>query len=334
MPSSTRFSHQQIAAAKAAPRIAASAGRGAAAVGRGVATAAGHVAGTGIAAAKMAARPVGALMRRLRSGDDYTELMQTLSQLDENEINQLISQLNEHELQFVEQLFESNDMQSRYTTLRERLLMKFDESVTQDNIDALQKRLAPRVVDTKMAKPWNTYGTKMRHFGPFGAKPNAKPRRKDVNRSTIRGVSKLGEEAPVNSVGAGENIAGINPPAGPGALTSRNLRGVAAGKTPEDIANHHGVSLKKIQKQLEMGSRVEREHTDNAATAMKIAMDHVMEDPNYYTKLARMEGTKKESYSIGNDTRFNPRGDRLAKYRVTTFETRRQTTNRPGDERI
>jgi hypothetical protein len=39
-----------------------------------------------------------------------------------------------------------------------------------------------------------------------------------------------------------------------------------------------------------MGMKVETEHTDDLTVAKKIAMDHLNEDPNYYTKLAKMEG--------------------------------------------
>lgn len=42
--------------------------------------------------------------------------------------------------------------------------------------------------------------------------------------------------------------------------------------------------------QLIAGLRVEYEHTNNPKMALEIAMDHLMEDPEYYTKLAEMEG--------------------------------------------
>ena len=142
----------------------------------------------------------------------------------------------------------------------------------------------------------------------------------------------LEEEGPANVVGSGQ-IAGINPPAGPAPLTDRNLRGVAAGYTPEQIADRHGVSIKKIMKQIEMGVNVEKEHTDNEQTAMKIAMDHVFEDPKYYSKLSKME-SKGKPKDIGNDTKFIGTSDPLAKYRVGILQTRRTTTNKPGDERI
>jgi hypothetical protein len=44
-------------------------------------------------------------------------------------------------------------------------------------------------------------------------------------------------------------------------------------------------------KQLAMGQKVEMEHTDDPAEARKIAMDHLREMPDYYSKLAKMEGS-------------------------------------------
>ena len=41
------------------------------------------------------------------------------------------------------------------------------------------------------------------------------------------------------------------------------------------------------QKQLMKGVRHEFEHTDDVATAMEIAMDHLKEDPEYYGKLEK-----------------------------------------------
>ena len=62
----------------------------------------------------------------------------------------------------------------------------------------------------------------------------------------------------------------------------------------EDIAAKHGVSLEEIQHQLEIGIKVETEHTDNFDVATKIATDHLNEDPHYYTKLAKMESENEE----------------------------------------
>lgn len=37
--------------------------------------------------------------------------------------------------------------------------------------------------------------------------------------------------------------------------------------------------------QLKMGIKIEKEHTSNPKIAKKIAIDHILEDPKYYTKL-------------------------------------------------
>ena len=42
--------------------------------------------------------------------------------------------------------------------------------------------------------------------------------------------------------------------------------------------------------QLEMGMQVESEHTDDPATQKKISFDHLVEMPDYYSKLQQMEG--------------------------------------------
>lgn len=44
------------------------------------------------------------------------------------------------------------------------------------------------------------------------------------------------------------------------------------------------------KKELEMGTKVEMEHTKNKAIARRIALDHLAELPDYYTRLAKMEG--------------------------------------------
>lgn len=42
-------------------------------------------------------------------------------------------------------------------------------------------------------------------------------------------------------------------------------------------------------KELKMGIKVEMEHTDDPDLAKEIAMDHLKEIPDYYTRLAKME---------------------------------------------
>ena len=42
-------------------------------------------------------------------------------------------------------------------------------------------------------------------------------------------------------------------------------------------------------KQIAKGVKVEMEHTDDPDLAREIAMDHLTEDPDYYTKLEKVE---------------------------------------------
>lgn len=57
--------------------------------------------------------------------------------------------------------------------------------------------------------------------------------------------------------------------------------------TPEQLAKKHGISVEEINKQLEMGIKVEQEHTSNKEMAKEIALDHLKEDPAYYSKLKK-----------------------------------------------
>ena len=47
-------------------------------------------------------------------------------------------------------------------------------------------------------------------------------------------------------------------------------------------------------KELKMGIKVEMEHTKNKTIAKRIALDHLAELPDYYTRLLKMEGGKHE----------------------------------------
>jgi len=53
----------------------------------------------------------------------------------------------------------------------------------------------------------------------------------------------------------------------------------------QKLADKHGVSLEQIEKELAMGDKVEFEHTSDKLEAHNIAMEHIIEDPEYYSKL-------------------------------------------------
>ena len=49
------------------------------------------------------------------------------------------------------------------------------------------------------------------------------------------------------------------------------------------------ITLPMTLKQLKMGIKVEKEHTSNDKIAREIALDHLGELPDYYTRLKKME---------------------------------------------
>ena len=64
---------------------------------------------------------------------------------------------------------------------------------------------------------------------------------------------------------------------------------LSKGMTVEDIAEKHGVSIRSIELQIEKGIKVEMEHTDSEEEAKRVAMDHLVEIPDYYNRLDKME---------------------------------------------
>jgi len=57
----------------------------------------------------------------------------------------------------------------------------------------------------------------------------------------------------------------------------------------ESIAKKHGVPVEQIKSQLAKGIQVELEHTTHKDVAHEIALDHLDEYPDYYSKLAKVE---------------------------------------------
>jgi len=53
--------------------------------------------------------------------------------------------------------------------------------------------------------------------------------------------------------------------------------------------------------QLKMGIKVEMEHTTNPIVSAKIALDHLTEIPDYYTRLAKMEEDAKKEGMLKHD---------------------------------
>jgi len=62
---------------------------------------------------------------------------------------------------------------------------------------------------------------------------------------------------------------------------------LAEGMTLPQIAKMHKVSVKELQKQVDMGMKAESEHTSSKREQMKIVKDHLFENPKYYTLLKK-----------------------------------------------
>lgn len=60
----------------------------------------------------------------------------------------------------------------------------------------------------------------------------------------------------------------------------------------KNVGEHDFVPDSKFDsKQLNLGIKVEKEHTKSTLIAKLIAKDHLSEDPKYYTKLKKMESS-------------------------------------------
>ena len=74
-------------------------------------------------------------------------------------------------------------------------------------------------------------------------------------------------------------------------------------KTVEQIAKKHRLDVSFIQKQLDMGEPIEREHTKDHELAKDIALQHLDEIPDYYTRLKKMEADAKKHHKKFKDVK-------------------------------
>ena len=72
-------------------------------------------------------------------------------------------------------------------------------------------------------------------------------------------------------------------------------------KTVEQIAKKHRLDVSFIQKQLDMGEPIEHGHTKDHDLARDIALQHLDEIPDYYTRLKKMEADAKKHHKKFKD---------------------------------
>jgi len=92
--------------------------------------------------------------------------------------------------------------------------------------------------------------------------------------------------------------------------TYNKIKGGKADKlTIEDLAKKHNVSVDVIKKEIEMGIKIEMEHTKDKDKATEIAMDHIEEFVDYYSNkragLKASEEKLKKSASESFSSIFN-----------------------------
>jgi hypothetical protein len=74
-------------------------------------------------------------------------------------------------------------------------------------------------------------------------------------------------------------------------------------KTVEQIARKHRMDVSFIQKQLDMGEPIEHEHTQDHELAKDIALQHLDEIPDYYTRLKKMEADAEKHHKKFKDVK-------------------------------
>lgn len=81
----------------------------------------------------------------------------------------------------------------------------------------------------------------------------------------------------------------------------------------DSILKKHNLTSKELQDQLKKGVKVEKEHTSSPTVAMKIALDHIAENPKYYDILAKakLEELNEVDPKVGTGKKPKGSGRRL-----------------------
>ena len=108
---------------------------------------------------------------------------------------------------------------------------------------------------------------------------NKKPTEVGIGKGVGCNGTEKGEACPVHGQSKCPSMKEETNPKGP----------IKAFKSPKELAKKHDLLLSTIKKQLEIGTKVEKEHTTSEKEAKIIASQHIEELPNYYTKLKKVE---------------------------------------------
>jgi hypothetical protein len=127
----------------------------------------------------------------------------------------------------------------------------------------------------------------------------------DFLKSILGSRTKKSENTEATSTGGGAGA--FETPLFGKKMNENKLKGGLSDRmTITDIAKKHKVDINHIKKQFTIGKKVELEHTNDVKEAEEITMDHLVEDPNYYTKLKKIE--TKEATSTSSSGQYDVPG--------------------------
>lgn len=79
----------------------------------------------------------------------------------------------------------------------------------------------------------------------------------------------------------------------------------------DSILKKHKLTAKELQNLLKKGTKVEKEHTSDPVVAMKIALDHIDENPEYYNILAKVGLEEEEGKAAPYGSGYKPLKEEL-----------------------
>ena len=75
--------------------------------------------------------------------------------------------------------------------------------------------------------------------------------------------------------------------------------GKSEGMSLSEVAKVHNMNAEQLRLQLQKGIKHELEHTDKITDARRIALDHLVEFPDYYDRLDKIEKMKEKRFVMG-----------------------------------
>lgn len=151
---------------------------------------------------------------------------------------------------------------------------------------------APPVQEARLSKSERTaLGLNRSKPGPGYAKAMAnQPTEADKAFRKERGASQAGQAVRIRNEAAERIVNGV---------LEMDYPGISSVPPPEALAQGR-ISADE----LDLGRAIEMEHTDDPTEAEAIAIDHLSEDPEYYTKLHRagigQDTSPAKSYMVGS----------------------------------